>query len=76
MEIEPRGQWSAAQGDEVDTARSRRDDLKIIGGAGLGSSASVYDVSVASPYHTTRVQSLHSTLHARHEDKVVRYTFF
>ena len=46
---------------------------QIIGGAGLGSSASVYDVSIASPCHTIRIQSLASTLHTRHEDKIVRY---
>ena len=74
MEVEPRGQWSAAQGDEEDTSRSRRGDLKVIGGAGLGSSASVYDVSIASLYHTTLVQFLSSTLHTRHEDKVVRHS--
>ena len=34
----------------------------------------VYNVSAASPYHTTRVQSLPSTLHTRHEDKLVRYS--
>ena len=67
VEVEPRGQWSAAQGDVEDTSRPRRGDLKVIGGAGLGSSASVYDVSIASPYHTTRVQSLASTSHTRHE---------
>ena len=63
----------SSQGDEEDTSRPRRGDLKVIGGAGLGSSASVYDVSIAFPYHTTRVQSLASTLHTRHEDKIVRY---
>ena len=31
-------------------------------------------VSIASPYHTTRVQSLASTLHTRPEDKIVRYS--
>ena len=49
-------------------------EIKVIGGVGLGSTASVYDVSIASPYHTTRVQSLPSTLHTCHKDRVVRYS--
>ena len=34
----------------------------------------MYDVSVASPYHTTCVQSLPSTLHTRHHDMIVHYS--
>ena len=67
VEVEPRGQWSAAQADEEDTSRSRRGDLKVIGGAGLGSSA-VNDVSIASVF------SLYSRPYTRHEDEIVRYS--
>ena len=34
----------------------------------------MYDVSIASLYHTTRVQSLASTLLTRHQDEVVHWS--
>ena len=64
VEVEPRVSWSGALSDQEDATRSRRGDLKVTGGAGLGASTCILDiqVSIVSPFHTTRVQSLSSTL--------------
>ena len=55
------------------STRSRRGGLKVTGGAGIGASASILDISIASLFHTTRAQSLPSTLNTRYQDKLVRY---
>ena len=73
VEVASRVPWSDALGDEEDSTRSRRGDLKVTGGAGIGASASILDISIASPFHTTRVQSVPSTLNTRYHDKLVRY---
>ena len=73
VEVEPRVSWSDAFSDKEDCTRSRRGDLKITGGAGIGASTSILAISIASPFHTTRVQSLPSTLNNRYHDKLVRY---
>jgi hypothetical protein len=73
VQCEPPGSWPDTSANPDDTSRPRRADLKITGGASLGISACYIDVSIASCYHTTRVQSLKSALDTRHQDKLVRY---
>ena len=34
---------------------------------------SIYDISIASPFHRNRLQSLHSTLNTRYQNKLVDY---
>ena len=73
VESEPRVSWSDSLGDEQDSTSFRRGDLKVTGGAGLGSSTCILHISIASPFHTTRVQTLASTLNTRYHDKILRY---
>jgi hypothetical protein len=71
VQVEPRADWQATGDDS--SKGPRRADLKITGGAAMGNSATYVDVSIASCYHTTRIQSSAASLESRHQEKHLSY---
>ena len=53
--------------------RPQRGDFSSTGGATLGAAKAVFDVSIATCSHTTRVESLYNALETRHQNKLNTY---
>ena len=53
--------------------RPQRGDLSSRGGATLGAAKAVFDISIATCSHTTRVESINNALETRHQIKLNTY---